>query len=142
MTQKLKIYIVMLVTFTCGLLQVFSQEQTTYQKKLIEIKKSFIKESLVAGDRWSEKLETELNNFSEKEINELLPKIKLGLAGIPKESAVTIINKFASDVLNAKKLKSKDAAKREFDDMREQKINLYVEELKEIKELILDMGTE
>jgi len=142
MTQKLKIFIVMLVTFTCGLLQVFSQEQTTYQKKLIEIKKSFIKESLVAGDRWSEKLETELNNFSEKEINELLPKIKLGLAGIPKESAVTIINKFASDVLNAKKLKSKDAAKREFDDMREQKINLYVEELKEIKELILDMGTE
>jgi len=139
MKRNLKIGVIMLVTCFCGLSQLYSQEQTAYQKKLIEIKKSFVKECLIAGNRWSEKFETELNNLSEKELNDFLPMIKMGLAGISKETAVKIINKFLADVSNAKKLKSTDVAKKEFDDGRERRINQFVDELKEMKNLLIEM---
>ena len=145
MNQKLKIFVIMFIICFCGFSQLYSQEQTAYQKKLIEIKRSFLKECLIASygqENWSEKLETGLNNYSEKELNESLPMLKIGLAGLPKETAVKIVNKFIDDVANAKKIKSTDATKKEFDDAREKKINEFVSELKEMKKLLIEMGIE
>lgn len=142
MNQKIKAFLVIFAVCFFGLSQLYSQEQTAYHKKIFELKKSLIKECLIVSDNWSENIETEFNNFSEKEIDEILQMIKLGFAGLQKETAVKIINKFISDVENAKKLKSTDEVRREFDDAREKRINQYVNELKEVKKLLIEMELE
>jgi signal recognition particle GTPase len=144
MNQKLKIFVIMLIVCFCGISQLYSQEQTAYHKQLIEIKRAFTKEVLIAllgSENWTEKSETSQKNYNEKDLDEMFQDCKEALMNpnIQRETAVKIINKLVEDVSSAKKLKSTDATKKEFDDARERKINRDVEDFKGVKKMIIEM---
>ena len=64
------------------------------------------KDVLAAAGYLTDEFKADINNSSEKEINEMLPTIKVALLEIPRASAVEIINKFKKEVQQAKSLKS------------------------------------
>ncbi|MGC3977801.1 MAG: hypothetical protein QM751_05920 [Paludibacteraceae bacterium] len=108
MNHKLKTISLTLLTLLLGVSALYAQEQTSYQKKLVEIKKVFIKEIFIAKDKWTDKMAYSLDTLSEKELNKLFPSIKLALAGISeKEDALKIINNFTSSVSEDKNIKIK-----------------------------------
>ena len=79
MNHKLKKISLTLFALLLGVFALTAQEQTSYQKKLVEIKKVFIKEIFIAKDKWTDKMAYSLDTLSEKELNKLFPSIKLAL---------------------------------------------------------------
>jgi hypothetical protein len=118
---KLGITILLLVSLNPQI-----KAQTVYQKKLIEIKKTYLKEALVVFGQWQEEMNSEIDNFSNNDVEQFLPNIKQGFLQVEdRESVKKTINNLELSVKQANELKSSD-----IDEKEEKEINKYIEDLK------------
>lgn len=102
-------FIIKLSTLILLLCVVFNtvnaQEQTAYEKKVLEVKKKYIKKILILSGDWSNRNEAELHYAGEDYVDAALSMGIMGLAVYPNQ-VEEIINGLKRDLKAAEKLKT------------------------------------
>jgi hypothetical protein len=107
---------------------VLSQQKTTYQIKIFEIKKKYAKKILIAQGEWNQQTETELYYSNEAKLNTIL---RFGLISTP-----NLIKSIEDEFKQAEKLKNSIDFKREKEENIRKK-NTEIENSKRKKEELI-----
>lgn len=104
MTINKNIY-VSIILFFLVINSTYAQQQTTYQKKILEIEKKYVKKILIGEGKWSQRSEAELFYANADYLNAVLA---IGLMGTPQ-----YIEGFKNEMKQAEKLKTTTDFQRE-----------------------------
>jgi len=124
MTFKKNIYVSILLFFLV-INSINAQQQTTYQKKILEIEKKYVKKMLIGQGKWSQRSEAELFYANAEYLNAVLA---IGLMGAPQ-----YIEGFKNEMKQAEKLKTSSDFQREKEEKlkKEKKENEIKQQKKE-----------
>jgi hypothetical protein len=139
--KKLKIFCLFLFLFGIwnDVAYAQSRQKTAYEKKVLEIKKKYIKKTIIlGGEKWTEKNDRELNYAGEDQVDAMFFMTALTLSAYP-----DVLKSFESELKQAEKLKTSVDFQREKKQKEEKARKEKEEKARQAQEAYLktDRGT-